>query len=584
MGSPLAGRKRKEVEDLIGFFINTLVLRTRLSEDLTFEELLQQVKETALEAYEHQDVPFEKLLEELRVERDLSWTPLFQVFFNMLNPGMGGIASLQLSGLEVEPLSVSEVESKFDLTVYLSEREQRIHLSWEYNTDLFDEGTVQRLAKHFEVLLNNVLVDPDRPLSELSLLTPEERRQLLVEWNETAADYPRERCVHELFEEQAERTPERVAVEFEGEQLSYRELNRRANQVANYLRKKGVGPEVLVGICVERSLEMVVGLVGILKAGGAYVPLDPSYPAERLSYMMEDSGIELLLTGQRVAEGFSWEEQEWEAICLDSDWAEIGTEAEESRDSGVSAENLAYVIYTSGSTGRPKGTMIEHKSLVNYLCWVNESLLRDEVQYVPVTTTLTFDACLKQLFPPLLRGGRAWILSDDIVTQPNALLQALGTRTSVGLSCVPSLWKAMLDAIDASPEITSSEQPTFLFVGGEPFGKELADRTFSMLPQIQIWNLYGPTEATANASMARIVPEDVLAIGRPIANTQIYILDSNLRLVPIGVPGELYIGGVGLARGYLNRPELTAEKFSELPSPEGEGFGRRLKPTKGLAS
>ncbi len=564
MGSPLAGRKRKEVEDLIGFFINTLVLRTRLSEDLTFEELLQQVKETALEAYEHQDVPFEKLLEELRVERDLSWTPLFQVFFNMLNPGMGGIASLQLSGLEVEPLSVSEVESKFDLTVYLSEREQRIHLSWEYNTDLFDEGTVQRLAKHFEVLLNNVLVDPDRPLSELSLLTPEERRQLLVEWNETAADYPRERCVHELFEEQAERTPRAIALVFEDQQLTYSDLNRRANQLAHFLKKLGAGPETLVGLCLERSTEMVVGVLGILKAGAAYVPLDPEFPKERLAFMLKDSDAPVLVTRSELVDALP--QPNSSVLCIDSVCDTISNQSEKNPETTVTSRNLAYVIYTSGSTGTPKGVQISHRALVNFLCSMRKEPGLSDKDTLLSVTTLSFDIATMEIFLPLTVGARLVVVSKEVAADGFRLSEKLRESRATVMQATPSTWRMLMDAD------WSVGEDFRILCGGEELPRDLANR---MLDRCSVvWNLYGPTETTIWSTASRVEPgEGPVAIGRPIDNTAVYLLDKQLQPVPIGIAGEIYIGGDGLARGYLNDPALTAAKF--VPDPfSGDSYGR----------
>jgi len=486
---------------------------------------------------------------------------------------------LELPGLTLSSLEVDSGTAKFDLSLLVEEGAEGLKGTLKYNTDMFDAATSKRMLGHFQTLLESIVASPELRLSDLPLLTEAERRQLLVEWNDTQADYPRDLCIHQLFEAQVEQTPDAIAVAFEYQQLTYRELNAQANQLAHYLLKLGVGPEVLVGICVERSLEMVVGLLGILKAGGAYVPLDASYPKERLAFVLEDAQMPVLLTQQRLVE--SLPEHRACEIYLDTDWEVIARENEKNPVSEATADNLAYVIYTSGTTGQPKGVMIEHKSLVNYLCWVNESLLNDTVQSLPVVTRLTFDASLKQLFAPFLHGSEVWILSDDVVTQPAVLLQTLCTRTKVGLNCVPSLWKTMLGAIDSGQAIAPSESLTCLFVGGEQLSKKLVDRSYAALPHLQIWNLYGPTETTANASVTKIVPGDDVAIGRPITNTQIYILDAHLQPVPVGVPGELHIGGVGLARGYLNRPELTAEKF--IPNPFSEDPESRFYKTGDLA-
>src|SRR5215218_5714605 len=363
IGTPIAGRNQAETEDLIGFFVNTLVMRTDLSGDPSFREVLSRVREVALGAYDHQDLPFEKLVEELQPERDLSRTPFFQVFFNMVNVDD---TPIELSGLAAERIMRSDDEAMFDLTLYAAERHDGLHIRFVYDAELFEPDTVRRMLGHFRVLLEGIAADPDQRLSELPLLTEGERHRLLVQWNDTRAEYPKDRCVHELFEEQVESTPDAVAVVFEEQQLTYRELDRRANQLAHHLRALGVGPEVLVGICVERSLEMVVGLLGILKAGGAYVPLDPAYPEERISFMLEDAKASVLLTQQRLVEALP-DDHATEVVRLDADWPVIAQKAEENVTSRSAADNLAYVIYTSGSTGQPKGVMIENSALSGYV-------------------------------------------------------------------------------------------------------------------------------------------------------------------------------------------------------------------------
>ncbi|HEX2053674.1 MAG TPA: amino acid adenylation domain-containing protein [Actinomycetota bacterium] len=365
---------------------------------------------------------------------------------------------------------------------------------------------------------------------------------------------------------------------FEDQQLTYRELNRRANQLARHLQELGVGPEVPVGICVVRSLEMVVGLLGVLKAGGAYLPLDPAYPKERLAFKLADARAPVLLTQQRLLGHLPASAAK--VVCLDVDRQIAAKESGENPISGATAENLAYVIYTSGSTGTPKGVMIEHRSLVNYLRWANDVLMGDTVDGLPWVTSPTFDASLKQLFAPLLRGREVWVPAGNAVAEPVALLQALNARSKAGLNCVPSLWEAILDANHAG-RVTPTESLVALFVGGERLSRELVDRSFRTLPGLRIWNLYGPAEATANAAAGEVVSQDEVSLGRPLANTQIYLLDRNQNPVPIGVPGELHIGGVGLARGYLNGPELTAERF--VPDPFGGEPGSRLYKTGDLA-
>lgn len=584
VGSPIAGRNRPEIEGLIGFFVNTLVLRTDLSGNLTFRELLKRVRNVTLEALTHQDAPFERLVEELQPDRSLSHTPLFQVMFALQNAPRSNLA---LPNLDLTFLPAEGGLAKFDLTLSMIEDGVGLRGSFRYNAQLFDRAAIGRMVGHFQTFLEAVVADPDQPVSELPLLTEAERHQLLVEWNDTRMDYPRDKCIHQLFEAQVERTPEATAVRFEDQQLTYSRLNARANQLAAYLRKVGVGPEVLVGICMDRSLEMLVGLLGILKAGGSYVPLDPAYPKERLAFMLEDTGASVVLTHSDVLEQVPEDPFEDPAsktphrtlLCLDTAWEAIARESEENPASDARSRNLAYVIYTSGTTGRPKGVMIEHSSLVGYLSWVNHTLLADGLESVPAVTRLSFDASLKQLLAPLLRGGAVLLVSDEIVTQPAALMQALGERAG-GVNCAPSLWTAMLDAI-ASGQSTAPTRGFTCLLGGESLNEELVERSFAALPDLRIWNLYGPTEATANASAARIGSSDKVTIGHPIANTEIYLLDSRLQPVPIGVPGEVHIGGVGLARGYLNRPELTAERF--IPNAFSDNPGARLYKTGDLA-
>ena len=361
VGTPIAGRNRPEIEGIIGLFVNTLVLRTDLSGDPSFEQLLNRVREVSLQAYAHQDLPFEKLVDALQPERSLSHLPLFQVLFDLLNVP---IASLDLPEITVSSFPVETGTAKFDLALSIENTSSGLITEWEYNSDLFDDSTIARMAGNFQTLVTGIVANPQQPISQLPLLTEIEQHQLLVEWNNTQVDYPLDKGIHQLFEEQVERNPDAVAVESEDEQLTYTELNARANQVAHHLRTLGVGPEVLVGICVERSPLMLIGLWGILKAGGAYVPLDPAYPADRLAYMLNDSQAKVLLTQRQWVD--SLPNTGAKTICLDSDWDSIGAESEENPHTQVKANNLAYIIYTSGSTGKPKGVMIEHRSLVNF--------------------------------------------------------------------------------------------------------------------------------------------------------------------------------------------------------------------------
>jgi amino acid adenylation domain-containing protein len=577
VGAPIAGRTQAETEQLIGFFINTLVLRTRFEGGMSFREMLGRVRETALGAYVHQDVPFEKLVEELQPERRLSRSPLFQVMFVLQN---APVETLELPGLTLTGLEASADTVRFDLALSVWETEGELHGSLAYRTDLFDDATAGQILSHYQILLESIVAAPGQSLDALPMLKEAEQRRLLVEWNDTSGDYPKNVCVHQLFEAQVERTPGAVAFAAEGRQVSYAELNGRANRLARYLRGLGVGPGVPVAVCMEASLEMLVGVLGILKAGGAYVPLSPSDSQARLAFMLGDSGAPALLTRQGIAEQFP-ETGGARVIRVDADGDEMLRQSASNLPVETTADDLAYVIYTSGSTGRPKGVMVQHRSLSNYLCWVNEGLLDERVEVLPWTTRPSFDAALKQFLAPLLRGGHVWLLAPDAVTRPAELWRALGERRGVGFNCVPSTWRVMLDALESGDAQAANGNLTTLFLGGEELSRELVERSLNALPQLRIRNLYGPTEATANASAAFAITPGNVNIGRPVANTQLYILDRHLRPVAAGVPGELYIGGDGVALGYLNRPGLTAESF--IPNPLGDRPGARLYKTGDLA-
>ncbi|MBW4635046.1 MAG: amino acid adenylation domain-containing protein [Iphinoe sp. HA4291-MV1] len=571
VGSPVANRNQVETEDLIGFFINSLVLRTNLGGNPTFRELLGRVRKVVLEAYNHQDLPFEKLVETLQVERDLSHTPLFQVMFALQNAPM---PSLEFSGLKLSPLEVDNGTAKFDLTLDLEETANGIKGWLEYNTDLFDASTIRRMAGHFQTLLEGIVANPQQQISQLPLLTEVEQRQLLVEWNDTQVDYPLDKCIHQLFEEQVQRTPNAVAVVFENQQLTYHQLNSRANQLAHYLKSLGVGADVLVGICVERSLDMVVGLLGILKAGGAYVPLDPEYPTGRLSFMLEDAQVSVLLTQQRLVDRLP--QHQAQLVCLDTDWLLISQSPQNNPITDVQATNLAYVIYTSGSTGRPKGTMILHQGVVNYLSWCTQAYAVADGDGAPVQSSFAFDATITSLFSPLIVGKQVILLPEQ--QEIEALCVVLQLRRFSLVKLTPAHLELLNQLL---PSQEAAAQTKALVIGGEPlFGKTLHFWRQNA-PNTRLINEYGPTETVVGCSFYEVKNETSLAqgilIGRPIANTQIYILDSYLQPVPVGVPGELHIAGVGLARGYLNRPELTQEKF--IPNPFSTELYSRLYKT-----
>ncbi|PYV39080.1 MAG: non-ribosomal peptide synthetase, partial [Acidobacteria bacterium] len=574
VGSPIASRSRVETEGLIGFFVNDLVLRTDLSGDPTFREVLGGVRETALGAYAHQDLPFEKLVEELQPKRELAYHPLFQVVFALQN---FPTQALRLSGLTMSPREIENDTAKFDLSLTVVERREGLRAGLEYSSDLFDEATIKRMATHFQRLVEGIVADPDQRLSKLPLLTPAERCQLLVEWNDTKKDYPHDRGIHQLFEAQVERSPGSVAVTLGDQELTYRELNARANQLAHYLKKHGVNPDVLVGLCVERSLEMVVGLLGILKAGGAYLPLDPDYPKERLAFMLEDARVSVLLTEQRF-----WKQlpgQEAQVICLDSDWQHIAQESNGSVHSGAGADSLAYVMYTSGSTGRPKGLEVCHRGVLRLLFGIDYVEL-DSRQSILQMAPISFDASTFELWGALLHGARCVLFPDRVPTVTTLGMALRKHRISI-LWLTASLYNMV---IDEAPEILSGVRQ--LLIGGEALSLSHVRRGLDLLPSTQIINGYGPTESTTFTCCYRIprrLAESVrsVPIGRPIGNTEVYLLDRDLQLVPIGVSGELFIGGAGLVRGYLNRPELTAEKF--IPNPFSDASGARLYETGDLA-
>jgi amino acid adenylation domain-containing protein len=572
VGSPIANRNRREIEDLIGFFVNSLVMRTQVSNELTFRELLAKVREVSLEAFAHQDVPFEKLVEELQPERNLSHSPFFQVLFHLQN---ALTEDLCLPGLSVSVINSEAKQAKYDLVLSAFEAEDGLKTVLNYNTDLFEPETVARMATHFQRVLQSAVEAPDQQISRLALLSAAEENQLLFTWNDCKRDYGKNHLVHHAVEEHARLRPDTVAVRSGSASLTYGELNRRANQLAHRLRKLGVGPEAIVGICLERSVGMMIALLGILKSGAAYLPLDPAYPKSRLVFMLDEAKVRVLVTQQTLSPQLP--ENSAQKIFLDPDAEELTRESEQDPASGVTPENLAYVIYTSGSTGKPKGIMIEHGSLANYAAWANEFMFDETVKSVPAVQALTFDGSLKQIFSPLLRGTEVRIMEKSEVADPAALLKVLKTQKNVRFSAVPSMWKAVLDAFESDPTIPRNVINRVL-VGGEELPRSLVDRTFALFPGLLLWNLYGPSEITATATAALVHAAEKITIGRPIAGKKIHILDPRLQPVPIGVAGEIYIGHEGVARGYLHRPDLTAASF--IPDPFSSVPGARLYRTR----
>ncbi|MEH2221574.1 non-ribosomal peptide synthase/polyketide synthase [Nostoc sp.] len=568
IGSPIANRNRGEIEALIGFFVNTLVMRTDLSGNPSFSELLTRVREMALGAYAHQDLPFEMLVEALQPERNLSHTPLFQVMFVLQNVPM---SQVDLTGLTVNPLLVESATAKFDLTLAMENTAAGLAGVLEYNTDLFDSSTIERMADHFVTLLEAIVANPQQRISQLPMLTAVEQ-QLLIDWNDTRVDYPSDKCIHQLFEEQVKRTPDAVAVVFENEQLTYYELNSRANQLAHYLRTLGVGANELVGICVERSLEMVVGLLGILKAGGAYLPLDPEYPTERLHFILQDAQVQVLLTQHSLIEKLP--ANQTNLVCLDTDAQVISLSSQENLITASQANNLAYVIYTSGSTGQPKGVLVNHHALLNLVFWHQRTFEITALDKATQVASTAFDAAVWELWPYLTAGASIYLLKPGIIASPLDLQDWLQNQ-NITISFLPTPVAEQL----LSLEWRENTALRTLLTGGD----KLHRYPSSLLP-FQVVNNYGPTENTV-VTTSGIVIDDGLdnnispSIGRPIANTQIYILDEYLQPVPVGVPGELHIGGASLAQGYLNRSELTQDKF--IPNPFQEAAVRLHSPDGG---
>ncbi|MEO1375475.1 MAG: amino acid adenylation domain-containing protein, partial [Cyanobacteria bacterium J06635_10] len=568
VGSPIANRNRDEIKELIGFFLNTLVLRTNLAGNPSFEELLFRVREMTLGAYAHEDLPFEFLVDELQPQRSLSYTPLFQVGFVLQN---APVSTFELPGLTLNSLSIPNTNADFDLNLDITERINQIYCNLHYNANLFEASTIERMAGHFQTLLEAIVTNPQQRLSELPLLTESEQDQLLREWNNTEAEYPL-LCVHELFEAQVEKTPLSVAVVFEDQQLTYRELNIKANQLAHHLRSLGVKPEVLVGICVERSLDMVIGLLAILKAGGAYVPLDPSYPQERIAFILEETQAPVLLTQASPMETIP--QHQGQVVCLDTDWHFIAQQSQDNLFSELTPENLAYIIYTSGSTGKPKGVQIPHIALSNFLHSMKQAPGLTNEDILLAVTTYSFDIAALELFLPIIVGARVVIANREIVSDGMQLSAKLMDSKATVMQATPATWQLLLAAG------WNGNRQLKILCGGEalpaPTASKLLERCDSL------WNMYGPTETTIWSAASQVKTDSrLVTISQPIANTQLYILDKYNQLVPVGVVGELHIGGNGLSRGYFLRADITAEKF--ISHPYAKNIGERLYKTGDLA-
>jgi amino acid adenylation domain-containing protein len=566
IGSAIANRNRREIEGLIGFFVNTLALRLDLSEKPSFATFLKQVQTVTQDAYEHQDLPFEMLVEELQLERKLDRNPLVQVGFILQNAAN---EAWKLPGLTIEEMSWELDSARLDLEVHLSEVNDGLTGLCCYNIDLFDGSMIARLLEHFQNLLRAIIVNPQESVSLLPLLSKQEQKQLLVDWNQTQADYPKDTCIHQLFEAQVERTPDAIAVVFEEQSLTYTELNHRANQLAYYLRTLGVGAEVLVGISLERSLEMIIGLLAILKAGGAYLPLAPDYPIERLQFMLEDSQVSFLITQRSLLAVLP--PSQANVICLDEIEEQVSQYPQDNLQSELTSSNLANVIYTSGSTGKPKGVMVEHRGLVNLASSQIQSFAVNHNSRVLQFASFSFDACISEILMTFGSGATLYLAQKDALLPGQPLIERLVKNGITHVTLPPS-------ALVVLPKESLPNLQT-LIVAGEACPLNLV-KQWSV--RRNFFNAYGPTEASVCASIGECHQNDLkVTIGKAIANVQIYILDSHLQPVPVGVSGELYIGGVGVARGYLNRPELTQEKF--IANPFSNDPGSRLYKTGDLA-
>ncbi|NJM67005.1 MAG: amino acid adenylation domain-containing protein [Acaryochloris sp. RU_4_1] len=561
VGSAIANRNRPEIEGLIGFFVNTLVLRTQLSGNSSFKELLSKVRKVTLDAYEHQDFPFEKLVAELNIERNLSYQPLFQVAFELQNFSS---ERLQASGLTFEFLDAEVKNAKYDLTLLISETAKGLAGSCEYNTDLFDPETITQMLGHYQVLLESIVTNPGQSISALPLLTTAEQHQLLVEWNNTEKPYSTHQTVHQLFEEQVERTPDAIAIVCGNQSITYQDLNIQANQTAHYLTTLGVQEDTLVGICFEKNIDIIIALLGVLKACGAYVPIDPAYPQHRVIDILDNACLKIILTQENLTHRF---EPSVQTICLNA--SEIAQQSRHNPNYTLENDRLSYIIYTSGSTGKPKGVMIEHRSLVNYTQAAIENYGITAKDRILQFASISFDAAAEEIFPALAKGATLILRTEEMLsTIPTFLNHCLQHKLTV-LDLPTAFWHLLVTEMK-SLKLTLPESVRLVIIGGEAASPEHLISWQKLAPTVRLVNSYGPTEATIVATTCELSAQlmtsgNTTPIGKPIPNVQAYVLDDALQPVPIGVPGELYIAGAGLARGYLHQPELTAKVF--IPNP-----------------
>ncbi|MEH1902755.1 MAG: amino acid adenylation domain-containing protein [Nostoc sp.] len=578
IGFPIANRQYKETHSLIGFFVNLLVLRVKLAGNITFQEILSQARRTILEAYEHQDTPFEKVVEALHPERNINHSPLFQVMFDWLHASS---SEWKLPGLQIKSLAPLTPTGRFDLSLTIIETDTGLKGMWSYNGAMFTTEAISQMTEHYQVLLAGIVTNVQQSINKLPLLTAKEK-QLLTTWNTTQTDYPHTKCIHHLWEEQVDKTPNAIAVEFQNQQITYRELNEKANLLAHYLQTAGVEPGTLVGICIERSIEMIIGILGILKAGGAYVPLDPQLPTERIAYILQDTQVLILLTQQKllaklpdVLKQRKNSPDRMQVVCLDRDWDFIANQNKQNLVSAVSTYNLAYIIYTSGSTGQPKGTAIAHQSLVNFTSQAIKEYGIHQQDRILQFASISFDTAAEEIYPCLTTGATLVLRTEDLLSSSHQFWQCCQDWQLTVLDLPTAYWHYLTADLQASDSrITSCLR--LVIIGGEQALTENLKRWYLSLKSLKnppkLVNTYGPTEATIVTTIypfpdsTSVEPTDwEVPIGRPIGNTQVYVLDKYLQPVPIGIPGELHIAGVSLAKGYLNRPDLTQEKF--IPNP-----------------
>ena len=555
IGSPIANRNRVEIENLIGFFANTLPLRIKVDNNPTFEHLLTQVQAITLDAYSHQDLPFDLLVEELKTERHLSHNPIVQVMFALQN---SPLPSIKLPNLEISQIvSFDSGSVRFDLEMHLWESPDGLRGDVVYSTDLFNASTIQGLIGHFKTLLGGIVSNPQQRVAELPILTTAERQKILIEWQQTQTEYPRDKTIAQLFEMQVEKNPEAIAVIYEDQQISYKELNQKANQLAHHLHKLGVEPNTFVGICIDRSIEMIIGLVAILKAGGAYVPIDANYPPERIDYMLADAQVKYLLTQQSLGSKFS--DSQTQVIYLDRQWEAIAQGSKDNPFSQTKAKNTAYVIYTSGSTGEPKGVVVPNLA-VNRLVLNTDYIQLSSSDRIAQASNVSFDAATFEIWGALLNGAKLIGIHKEVILSPQKLANHIKQHQITTLFLTTALFNQIAKQVPDAFSLLRN-----LLFGGEASDPKVVREVLAQGCPTRLLHVYGPTENTTFSSWYLVESVDegttTIPIGRSIANSQMYILDPHIQAVPVGILGEIYVAGAGLASGYLNRPELTTEKF-----------------------